>query len=230
MNAITPPTWDLALRKHWPHAQHPFTLDLAVQCAGPRLILLGESGSGKTQTLKMVAGVLRPDAGHIRLQGDTLFEHASRLHTSAHQRRLGWVAQDYALFPHLSVAQNIGFALHTGWRNPSPSHTPEAVQHMLARMGLSAVAQHLPHQISGGQKQRTALARALMSEPRALLLDEPFAALDPALRQRLRDDLAALLAELALPVMLITHDEHDVAVLGGEVLRLRGHTHQIPDP
>ncbi|MBQ0935992.1 ABC transporter ATP-binding protein [Ideonella paludis] len=223
MSTHTPPTWDLALRKHWPHAQHPFTLDVAAQCHAPRLILLGESGSGKTQTMKMVAGVLRPDAGHVRLQGHTLFDHAAGLHTPAHQRRLGWVAQDYALFPHLSVAQNIGFALRTGWRNPTAGHTPAAVTDMLARMGLSAVAQHLPHQISGGQKQRTALARALMSQPRALLLDEPFAALDPALRQRLRDDLAALLAELALPVLLITHDEHDVAALGalsGEVLRL----------
>ena len=220
MSASSLPVWDLALRKHWPHAQHPFTLDMAVHSRAPRLILLGESGSGKTQTMKMVAGVLRPDGGHIRLQGDTLLDHAARLHTPAPLRRLGWVAQDYALFPHLSVAQNIGFALRSGWRNPSAQRTPEAVTQMLARMGLSAVAQHLPHQISGGQKQRTALARALMSQPRALLLDEPFAALDPALRQRLRDDLAALLAELALPVLLITHDEHDVAALGGEVLRL----------
>lgn len=220
MSGITPPVWDLALRKHWPHAQHPFTLDVTVQCHAPRLILLGESGSGKTQTMKMVAGVLRPDGGHIRLQGDTLFDHAARINTDAPLRRLGWVAQDYALFPHLSVAQNIGFALQSGWRNPLAQRTPEAVTQMLARMGLSAVAQHLPHQISGGQKQRTALARALMSQPRALLLDEPFAALDPALRQRLRDDLAALLAELALPVLLITHDEHDVAALSGEVLRL----------
>lgn len=227
MTTSTPPIWDLALRKRWPHAQHPFELDVAVQSDAPRLILLGESGAGKTQVMKMVAGVSRPDGGHIRLQGDTLFNQAQQLNLPAHRRRLGWVAQDYALFPHLSVAQNIGFALSTGWRNPAAQGIPQAVEAMLSRMGLSAVAQHLPHQISGGQKQRTTLARALMSQPRALLLDEPFAALDPGLRHRLRDDLAALLAELALPVLLITHDAQDVEALGGEVLRL--HAGRVAD-
>jgi len=134
------------------------------------------------------------------------------------QRRLAYMFQDYALFPHLSVRQNIAFARRSGWLNPPRDWVDEAVERWIAAFHLQAVANHHPHQISGGQRQRTALARALVLEPTALLLDEPFAALDRRLRQALREELCELQAQLNLPMLLITHDEDDVKALADEVV------------
>jgi molybdate transport system ATP-binding protein len=139
---------------------------------------------------------------------------------SAQQRQLAYVFQDYALFPHLTVQQNIGFALRTGWINPVRG-ADEVVQRWIESFQLQAVAGHYPHQISGGQRQRAALARALVNSPRALLLDEPFAALDRGLRQQLREELSELQSRLGIPMLVITHDEDDVAHLAEQVIHLR---------
>jgi len=138
----------------------------------------------------------------------------------ARQRGLGYVFQDYSLFPHLTVRQNIGFALAQGWRNPSPAHQDTAIDHWTKLFQLETVANLYPEQLSGGQRQRTALARALVASPRALLLDEPFAAMDRPLRQRLRSELLQLQAELSLPMVLITHDEEDVQAFAQEVIQV----------
>ena len=168
----------------------------------------------------MIAGITPPDSGWVRVAGRAFFDGAAGLSLSPQQRRVGHVFQDYALFPHLTVRQNIAFALRRGWRNPSRHEPAPEADHWIEQFGLQDVAPQLPHQISGGQRQRTALARALVTRPTALLLDEPFAALDKALRHRLREELLELQTSLQLPLLLITHDEDDVDRLAQEVVHL----------
>ena len=210
--------WDFALDKRLQHQQRRFDLQMRCRSDAHRLVLFGPSGAGKTLALKMIAGLLDPDRGHARIGGETLFDSAAGVDLSPQARRLAYVFQDYALFPHLTVRQNMAFALRTGWRNP-PRHAAHApVDRWLQAFSLESVEHFYPHQLSGGQKQRTALARALVAQPRALLLDEPFAALDKSLRSKLRDELVALQTELGIPMLLITHDEDDVACLAQEVV------------
>jgi molybdate transport system ATP-binding protein len=219
--------WDVTLGKQLRHGDSRFDLDVAFASDASRLVLFGPSGAGKTQTLKMLAGIVRPDRGRVVIAGRMLYDGASGVHLTPQQRRLAYMFQDYALFPHLSVQQNIAFArqrVGRGWLNPPRNEADEAVERWIAAFHLQAVASHYPHQISGGQRQRTALARALVLEPTALLLDEPFAALDRGLRQTLREELRELQAQVGLPMLLITHDEDDVEALADEVVHvLAGH-------
>lgn len=220
MSTRTAPVWDFALRKQLRHGERRFDLDIACRSDAPRLALFGPSGAGKTQTLKMIAGLVRPDGGHVRLRGQTLYDGAARIDHTPQQRRLAYMFQDYALFPHLTVRQNVGFALRRGWRNPPRGEAQEAVDRWLRTLDLQSVAGQYPHQLSGGQRQRTALARALVAEPQALLLDEPFAALDKQLRARLRAELAELQQRVAIPMLLITHDDDDLQSLADRVLQV----------
>jgi molybdate transport system ATP-binding protein len=210
--------WDIALRKQLRHGDTRFALDVRFTSTAQRVVLHGPSGAGKTQTLRMVAGITAPDTGRVAVAGRVLCDTNTRLSLSPQQRRLAYVFQDYALFPHLTVRQNIAFALSTGWRNPSNKVQDAQVDHWLRSFRLEAHASHYPHQISGGQRQRTALARALVTQPTALLLDEPFAALDKPLRQSLRQELKELQTELQLPLLLITHDEDDTDALAQDVV------------
>ncbi|MFI4929672.1 MAG: sulfate/molybdate ABC transporter ATP-binding protein [Burkholderiales bacterium] len=213
--------WDVDLQRVLVHEGSRFELGVRFASEAPRLVLYGPSGAGKTHTLKMIAGIARPDSGRIVVAGRTLFDSAAGVRLSPQARRLACVFQDYALFPHLSVRQNIAFACRSGWLNPPTKAHDERAERWIAAFHLESVAGHLPHQISGGQRQRTALARALVNDPTALLLDEPFAALDNALRQRLRDELKDLQAQLKLPMLLITHDDDDVRLLADQVVHLR---------
>ncbi len=227
-------TWDLSLKKQLRHGAGQFTLEVAFRSAAQRLVLYGPSGAGKTQTLRMIAGITLPDSGWVRVAGRALYDGAAGLSLSPQQRQVGYVFQDYALFPHLTVRQNIAFALRRGWRNPLRREPLPEADRWIEQFGLQDVAAQLPHQISGGQRQRTALARALVTRPTALLLDEPFAALDKALRHRLREELLELQMSLQLPLLLITHDEDDVDRLAQEVVyldagRVRG-TSAVPSP
>lgn len=214
--------WDVDLRKTLRHGDSRFELAARFASDARRVVLFGPSGAGKTQTLRAIAGISAPDAGLVRLRDRLLYDSGAGISLSPQARRLGYVFQDYALFPHLSVRQNIAFATRSGWRNPSRRTRHEAVDRWIEAFRLQGHVDHLPHQISGGQRQRTALARALVNQPQALLLDEPFAALDRPLRERLREELLELLARLELPMLLITHDDEDVAVLGEHVIEMAG--------
>ena len=214
--------WDVDFHKRLQHGESCFDLQVRFRSEVSRLVLYGPSGAGKSLTLKVMAGILRPDGGRVQIAGQTLFDSASGANRSAQQRRLAYVFQDYALFPHLTVQQNIGFALRTGWLNPPRGPGDASVQRWIETFQLQPVAGHHPHQISGGQRQRTALARALVNDPCALLLDEPFAALDRGLRQQLREELSELQARLRIPMLVITHDDDDVAFLAEHVVQLRG--------
>ena len=212
--------WDIHLTRRYRHGHERFALDVRFAAHAPRVVLFGPSGAGKTQTMRMIAGIDRPDTARVCVAGRVLHDTEAGVHLSPQARKLGYVAQDYALFPHLTVRQNIAFGRQRGWRNPRPTQADPDVDRWIEAFHLDAVAMLHPHQISGGQRQRTALARVLVNRPSALLLDEPFAALDQQLRVRLRAELRTVQAELALPVLLITHDEDDIAALDADVVEL----------
>jgi len=212
--------WDVAITKTVGAGAQRFELDVAFQSDVERLVLFGPSGAGKTMTLKAIAGLMRPDAGRIEMAGETLFDAARGIDTPARRRDCGYLFQEYALFPHLTARQNIAFGLSGGWRNPRRDAGGPAVDRWLDTLELRPLADRFPDQLSGGQRQRVALARALAGEPRALLLDEPFAALDEPLRNRLRAELAELQARLQLPIVLITHDPADVDAFADDIVHI----------
>ncbi|WP_377158643.1 sulfate/molybdate ABC transporter ATP-binding protein [Roseateles sp. UC29_93] len=214
-------SFEVRIRKHVEGGGRRFELDVAFRTDARRTVIYGPSGAGKSLTLQAIAGLLKPDAGTIHIDGHPVFDSASRIDVPARERRLGYLFQDYALFPRLTVRQNIAFALKRGWRNPSRHEGGEAVDRWIQAFELERVAQQRPHQLSGGQRQRTALARALVNEPRALLLDEPFSALDPALRGRMRTELDTLLERVGVPMLMITHDPEDLARFGDHRVMLR---------
>lgn len=209
------------IRKTVRSEQRSFELQVKFRTRTRRSVLYGPSGAGKSLTLQAIAGLLAPDEGLIDFNGDILFDRGTRTVVPARLRRFGYLFQDYALFPRLNVRQNIAFALQPGLRNPSARTAGEAVTHWLHAFELDTVALQRPHELSGGQRQRTALARALVHSPRALLLDEPFSALDPELRQRMRRELDGLLDRIGIPVLMITHDPEDLAWFGDEAFHLR---------
>jgi len=211
-------TWDIRLRKVLHQADSRFELDVNFQTPAKRVVIFGPSGAGKTQTLRMIAGLGTPDEARVVVEGQVLCDTTQGIVATPQERRLACVFQEYALFPHLTVVQNVAFALRRGWTNPNKAIRNENVERWISSFHLESVAGHYPHQISGGQRQRTALARALVTNPRALLLDEPFAALDKGLRERLRNELKALQTQLQLPMLLITHDDDDVNCLAEQVI------------
>lgn len=176
--------------------------------------LFGPSGAGKTTLLRCLAGLERPECGEIRAGDEIWFDSARRRCLSPQQRGVGYLFQEYALFPHLSVAENIAYGL----ADLPKAGRWEKVDSFLQRFDLAGLADRRPRQLSGGQQQRVALARALACKPRLLLLDEPLSALDAGLREELRRELASILADLDIPVVLITHDAAEASDLADEVL------------
>lgn len=211
---------DLRVQHRLAAGAQAFVLDVAVQCTQRQVVLYGPSGAGKSLTLKAVAGLMTPQQGHVHLLGGTVLDAAAGINLPPQRRRLGYVFQDYALFPQLTVRQNVAFGLQRGWLNPRRGVRIAAVEHWLQALRIDTVADQLPAQLSGGQRQRTALARALVTRPQALLLDEPFAALDHALRDHLRRELAGVLEESGIPLLLISHDPADLAMFGQQVVYL----------
>lgn len=211
---------ELQLDKTLVSPRRRFNLQLNFSTHAQRLLVYGPSGSGKTLLLQLLAGLQTPDAGRISMAGRTLFDAKRRINLPARQRQIGFLFQDYALFPHLNARQNIAFSLRRGLLNPRRGIIDQRVDAWLERFALGE-AQHLyPHQLSGGQRQRTALARALITKPQALLLDEPFSALDPALRQHMRQQLADLQSQLDIPMIIISHDPQDLQFFDATILHL----------
>jgi iron(III) transport system ATP-binding protein len=199
------------------------TLGLA---AGQVGVLIGPSGCGKTSLLRAVAGLERCAAGRVLIAGDVLSDAASGVHLAPEQRRIGMVFQDYALFPHLSVADNIAFGISALPR----AERQARVQQMLDLVGLGHAAKRAPHQLSGGQQQRVALARALAPQPRLLLLDEPFSSLDVDLRERLAQEVRSILKESGTTALLVTHDQLEAFAVGDVIgVMNQGHLEQWDD-
>lgn len=213
-------TINVRIRKTLARHVPPFCLDVSytLNVSARPVVLFGPSGSGKSLTLQCLAGLTQPDAGYIRVGDRVLYDAAKGLHLPARQRRMGYMFQEYALLPQLTVLENTAYA-HSGL-TPSllRAHEREQAMHFLERLAMADLAQHLPDQLSGGQRQRAALARALYAAPALLLLDEPFSALDPLLRERLREELAAQLTLAGIPAIIITHDPDDVEAFAGSVL------------
>jgi molybdate transport system ATP-binding protein len=179
-----------------------FTLDIEWSAGEGTVVLFGPSGAGKTLTLQCLAGLVRPDRGRLVVHGRVLFDSDAGIDLPPQARRLGYVFQGYALFPHLTVADNVAFGLH-GWPR---AERVARVDEVMERLGLGHLARHRPRELSGGQQQRVALGRALAPDPELILLDEPLSALDLPLRRQLRDDLGMVLRDWGKAAVLVTHD------------------------
>jgi iron(III) transport system ATP-binding protein len=189
-------------------------------------VLIGPSGCGKTSLLRAVAGLERLAGGTVRLDGQLLSDHEGGLHIAPEDRGIGMVFQDYALFPHLSVSDNIGFGL----AHLARAERDARVAEMLDLVGLGHAAKRAPHQLSGGQQQRIALARALARRPRLLLLDEPFSSLDVDLRERLAHDVRAILKQIDATALFVTHDQLEAFAIGDLIgVMQRGQLEQWDD-
>ena len=207
-----------------------FTLSVSLKTPEGAVGLLGPSGAGKSMTLRMIAGLTTPDRGRIVLNDRVLFDSDTKQNLPAAERRIGVVFQDYALFPHLTVAENVGFGL----RKLAKEQRKRQVENHPALMQISDLANRFPREISGGQRQRVAIARCMAIEPDALLLDEPFAALDPHLRRQTEEQLRKALADFKGPVVFVTHDMEeafrfctDLLVLDAGSVIASGPKHQL---
>jgi molybdate transport system ATP-binding protein len=186
-----------------------FDMDLSLSCGdGRMLVLIGPSGGGKTTLVRMVAGLSKPDEGVIAFDGETWFDSARGINITPQKRRIGYVFQEYSLFPHLNLYENAAFAAVDN----------KEVEELLELFGIAHLRGRKPHLVSGGERQRCALCQALARRPRMLLLDEPFSALDVVTRRGLREELKSLKKELDFPILYVTHDIGEALFLADDIL------------
>jgi molybdate transport system ATP-binding protein len=216
------------VRRHSPAVSVRADLELDGGNSGV-MVLFGSSGSGKTTILRCLAGLDRPQEGFIRLGEEVWFDAAARINRPPQQRRLAYVSQDYGLFPHLTVEQNIRFGM-----DAAGLPTRDRIDTILRTVHLKGMAGRFPAQLSGGERQRVALARALARDPQLILLDEPLAALDLPLRDPMRQELRQFLRSIDVPSVVVTHDRVDaltlgdwMAVLSGGYIRQVGPVHEV---
>ena len=193
-----------------------FTLDVEFSAPSGVTVIFGPSGAGKTTILQGIAGLLNLDAGSISIDGQKVYDSTAKLEVPAQLRCIGYVFQDLALFPHMTAAENIAFGIRV-----DGTEKQRMVQEALEKFRIGPVAHHRPGEISGGERQRVALARALVTHPRLLLLDEPFSALDDALKQEIISDLKRWLKDNEIPVLFVTHDSEEARALANRVLFLK---------
>lgn len=187
-----------------------FTLQADLETTDQLLSLLGPSGCGKTMALKCIAGIEKPDEGSILLGDRVLFDSGGRICLAPQKRRVGYMFQDYALFPHMTVRQNVlaGMGVRPDPRLADP---------FLERFRIADLADRLPGELSGGQKQRTAMARIMAQDPEVILLDEPFSAMDSMLKWELEEEMLQALSDSGKPVLFVSHDLDEVWRMGGNV-------------
>jgi molybdate transport system ATP-binding protein len=196
------------IRKKLPH----FDLSVELVCPAEKMtVLIGPSGAGKTTLIRIIAGLEKPDEGVIRFGDEVWTDTSRRICLPPQKRRLGYVFQDYTLFPHLNIQDNAAFAA---------GKKKEAVQKLLERFGLWPLRDRKPDAVSGGERQRCAICQALAREPRMLLLDEPFSALDVFTRRDLRDELRQMKEELSIPIVYVTHDVNEALYLADDIVPL----------
>jgi len=204
--------FELTLKNTTGKVKREFPLRVDFDTFDARTVIFGPSGCGKSVTLQVIAGLLKPVKGQIKLEKKTLFDSEKHVFVPTQRRRIGYVFQDYALFPHLSVMENAGYALRR-WPAPLSQNNKTQIMEMLELFGIPDLAHSLPRELSGGQRQRVALARALLNKPDILLLDEPFSAMDMLLRVKMREELIQIQERFKIPMVMITHDLEDVKAL-----------------
>lgn len=177
--------------------------------------LLGPSGCGKTTLLRMIAGLEQPDAGEIRADGEYIYSAAKRIDTPTHKRNLGMVFQDFALWPHMTVYENVAFGLKAGKQK---SDLRQKVNEALGMVRLQGMEERYPHQLSGGQQQRVAFARAVAVKPGVILFDEPLSALDAVLREEMRIEMMSLVRDMGLTALYVTHDQIEAMSMSDEIV------------
>ena len=195
-----------------------FQLEVAFNAEHERTVVFGPSGSGKSLTLQCVAGLMRPSEGRIEIGNRVLYDSAAGIDLPPQVRNVGHLVQDYALFPHMSVEENVAFGLKGRFGRRTERDIASRVREFLEQFEITSLARSFPRNLSGGQRQRVALARALIRQPDVLLLDEPLSALDPLLRARVRGELLDLQTRFRVPMIVITHDPADVEALAQNVV------------
>lgn len=218
---------DAAIQKTWGN----FQLQIAFQTHGGILGLLGASGCGKSKTLQCITGIERPDIGHISLDGRVFFDSSRHINMAVQQRRVGYLFQQYALFPNMTVAENIACGIRPSVSN---QERKEKMYSMMERMRLTGLEKQKPSQLSGGQQQRVALARILVNEPDILLLDEPFSALDSYVKEQVMTELQDVLRQFQKDSIIVTHSRDEayqlcdtIAVLNQGKLEVMGKTADV---
>lgn len=213
------------LDAHFKKSLPTFELEVNFSLNNGILALVGPSGAGKTTILQCVAGLQTPSWGEIKIRNKTIFSSEQGMNVPIKNRRIGYVFQDYALFPHMTVEKNVMYG------KPKKANIPNntlSVSDVLKMLKIEHLRNRHPNQISGGEKQRVALARALMTEPELLLLDEPLSALDHDTRSTLQQELLKLQAQWQIPFVLVTHDIQEAEMLGNQIIKLdRGKQEKI---
>lgn len=197
-------------RKQWDR----FNLDIAFQIDEGLTVLFGPSGAGKTTTLRLIAGLLPPDDGHLVMNGSTLYDPARGIQVAAQHRFFGYVCQKHALFPHMTVLKNVMF----GAKDLPEPRRRETARELIGTLRLEGLEHKYPGEISGGQQQRVAFARAIIRKPQALLLDEPFSSLDTITRVKMRACLKNVMKDLHIPVIMVTHDIFEACHMADRML------------